>query len=346
MKLCINCYTLNADDAVFCSECGMSLIEAPTGEEALKLGKAYQAAHPQEVRKPQPERPDFHWNQIPWDQIQWDKVPWAIMLLLGNLLFCLIVDLIVSALPRPAEDTGQSAVPSPGVDIRMILIFGTALALVAICIWLAAMDFGARLTDRWVRRGRRRVPPAETRRLGAHMADIDLPGIDLSRTNLEWADFEGANLEGAVLVEADLTGSKMAEVDLEGAVLSRARLLEANLRSANLCRANLAGADLSRANLHRAGLQDANLEGANLRGAILYAADLNRANLRQANLEQCDLKYAKLEGAKLEGASLRGADVDDTTVMPEGWKDIVGSKPADEPDQQGYWQTVPPAGGQ
>lgn len=37
MKLCINCYTENADDAVFCSECGMSLMGAPTGEEATRL---------------------------------------------------------------------------------------------------------------------------------------------------------------------------------------------------------------------------------------------------------------------------------------------------------------------
>jgi hypothetical protein len=37
MRLCINCQTENPDDAVFCSDCGMSLMAAPTGEEALKL---------------------------------------------------------------------------------------------------------------------------------------------------------------------------------------------------------------------------------------------------------------------------------------------------------------------
>ncbi|HEM62588.1 MAG TPA: zinc ribbon domain-containing protein, partial [Chloroflexi bacterium] len=38
-KLCINCDTLNDPDAVFCSKCGMSLMGAPTPEEARHLAK-------------------------------------------------------------------------------------------------------------------------------------------------------------------------------------------------------------------------------------------------------------------------------------------------------------------
>jgi hypothetical protein len=37
MKLCISCDTENPADAVICSECGMTLRRAPTGEDALKL---------------------------------------------------------------------------------------------------------------------------------------------------------------------------------------------------------------------------------------------------------------------------------------------------------------------
>jgi hypothetical protein len=37
MKVCINCDTVNDLDAVFCSQCGMSLMGAPTGEEAVRL---------------------------------------------------------------------------------------------------------------------------------------------------------------------------------------------------------------------------------------------------------------------------------------------------------------------
>jgi len=39
MKLCINCYTENPDDVVYCSQCGMSLMGAPTPEEARKLAE-------------------------------------------------------------------------------------------------------------------------------------------------------------------------------------------------------------------------------------------------------------------------------------------------------------------
>ena len=43
MKLCINCYTENPDDAVMCSECGMSLRRVPEGEEATRLKEEMEA---------------------------------------------------------------------------------------------------------------------------------------------------------------------------------------------------------------------------------------------------------------------------------------------------------------
>jgi hypothetical protein len=55
MKLCINCYTENPDDVVFCSGCGMSLMGAPTGEEAMKLKeKATKPEEPPIGPEPQP----------------------------------------------------------------------------------------------------------------------------------------------------------------------------------------------------------------------------------------------------------------------------------------------------
>jgi predicted transcriptional regulator len=48
MKVCINCHTENPVDEVLCSECGMSLRRAATGEEAvrLKTGKRTQPEQP------------------------------------------------------------------------------------------------------------------------------------------------------------------------------------------------------------------------------------------------------------------------------------------------------------
>jgi hypothetical protein len=55
MKVCTNCYTENAPDEVFCSNCGMSLRAAPTGEEALKLlEKATKLEEDKQRRREQP----------------------------------------------------------------------------------------------------------------------------------------------------------------------------------------------------------------------------------------------------------------------------------------------------
>lgn len=43
MRLCLNCHTENPLDAVSCSECGMSLARAPTGDEAENLLQARRA---------------------------------------------------------------------------------------------------------------------------------------------------------------------------------------------------------------------------------------------------------------------------------------------------------------
>lgn len=58
MKPCINCYTLNPDDVVFCSKCGMSLMGAPTGEEAIEeaMRRAEEAAALEEKRREERQR--------------------------------------------------------------------------------------------------------------------------------------------------------------------------------------------------------------------------------------------------------------------------------------------------
>jgi fluoroquinolone resistance protein len=65
----------------------------------------------------------------------------------------------------------------------------------------------------------------------AEMADIRLPGCDLSHCNLREADLSGADLEGADLRESDLFGTllsaaKLAGADLRGAEVSGLNLLD------------------------------------------------------------------------------------------------------------------------
>jgi uncharacterized RDD family membrane protein YckC len=47
IKLCMNCHTENALDAVFCSTCGMSLTRAPTAEEGMNRKEA-ESEHPEQ----------------------------------------------------------------------------------------------------------------------------------------------------------------------------------------------------------------------------------------------------------------------------------------------------------
>jgi hypothetical protein len=148
----------------------------------------------------------------------------------------------------------------------------------------------------------------------SNLSSADLTRVELSKADLRRANLTEGNLEGARLVKATLVAA-----NLRNANLSLANLERSDLSNANLYGANLQGACLKRATLDQADMQFANLRDSNLRGAILW----------RANLHQADLRGADLQGANLMEAKLAGATLDGSTVMPEGWEDVVASKPQD-----------------
>jgi ribosomal protein L40E len=131
----------------------------------------------------------------------------------------------------------------------------------------------------------------------------------------------GESLRSVNLSRCDLTGTKLTNADLRGANLMSADLSAANLEGANLSRAKLDGA-----NLQGAILRDATLDGAHLRRANLRDAKLQRAILWGANLYKADLRGANLQEANLLRAFLELARLDDSTVMPEGWRSSAGEE--------------------
>ncbi len=304
MKVCINCHTENPLDEVFCSECGMSLTRAPTGEEALKARKAFEAESPS--RRRSRARPE----QLP-------LVRWVLQhaRLLVMLVGCGIISLWSVAVSRFEEWVPSSPSEACLATVFVFLLFPLVIVAITLPVlalaWRAAQGLGAGFAEMWADRMSREEEMREGRRLGADMIRCHLAGIELSKADLEGANAAGANLEGAILPEASLVG--------------------ASLREANLSRANLERSDLSNANLFGANLEAANLEGANLRSADLYRANLRGAVLKGADFEEADLQYGNLEGANVEGAHLAGANLNDNTVMPEGWEEIVASRPEDEP---------------
>ena len=114
--------------------------------------------------------------------------------------------------------------------------------------------------------------------------DLELDGVNLTRTNLSNADLSSVYLTGANLSGANLSGANLSGANLSGA----------NLSGASLTGANLSGADLSRTTLNNANLTDAMLNNADLSGANLSSADLSGATLTNANVTDATLNNAIL----------------------------------------------------
>lgn len=144
--------------------------------------------------------------------------------------------------------------------------------------------------------------PAQPWRLD--LAGLDLRGVHLSESLLDYVDFTGCHLEDARLQGAHLNRAMLFRAHLERANLTGARLEEAKLTSAYLQKADLVATDLRGAHLEAADLTGAQLQEADLTGAHLGGADLSGANL-----EDADLTAAQLEGV------VHSAD----TVWPQGF---------------------------
>jgi len=168
----------------------------------------------------------------------------------------------------------------------------------------------------------------------ANLANANLVGICLERTdlasaNLVGADLQGTTMSGANPTHADLTGANLSLAVLDSAVLRMASMAGANLTEANLLNAdargailpnadlrgvNFTGANLSSATLFQVNLSGALLLDANLSGALLSGADLSGANLTNTLLSSAYLADAR----GLTSEQIDAARVDDSTQLPEG----------------------------
>jgi len=140
--------------------------------------------------------------------------------------------------------------------------------------------------------------------------EMNLFGIDLSRSNLTNIDLSFAKLGGGNFTQAVIRKAILEKTNLANAVLYKAILEEARLVNAVLCRAILEEANLINAELSGAILWQAVMRKADLRGA-----NLEKADLRGADLEEADLRGANLTDADLTGANLNKAKMDDKTIL-------------------------------
>ena len=96
---------------------------------------------------------------------------------------------------------------------------------------------------------------------------VDLQGVNLHKTHLNFIQLRKADLSGAILGESFLFNINLVEAKLCGSNLIEADLTDADLRSANLIGADLRKADLS----------NTNLSGAILIGAKVTTEQLDKA---------------------------------------------------------------------
>jgi uncharacterized protein YjbI with pentapeptide repeats len=99
----------------------------------------------------------------------------------------------------------------------------------------------------------------------------------------------------------------LADAQLDGLRLIRTNLRRAFMHSAQLRRTNLEDARLEYATLIAANLTRAKLKDANLRHAVLWEAEMDSVELKEARLAGADLRGASLRHAELQGADFTGA---------------------------------------
>ena len=109
-----------------------------------------------------------------------------------------------------------------------------------------------------------------------------------------------------------------------------ADLEETGLQGANLQKANLQKANLQKARIIDANLQEARMREVDLRGAFLHKTNLQKTQMMTADLRGAhlcldleDLSPEESQNANLQGAILVGAKINQDTIMPNDWKNIV-----------------------
>jgi len=169
------------------------------------------------------------------------------------------------------------------------------------------------------RRGQRAAPEL----FACDLAGRNLPGVDLSRANLEKSDLSETNLTGAVLARANFDGADLTEANLSDVVAIRSRWRGAWLGEAVIEGGDFTGADMVEAVLDKSNATQATFRNARLKRAEARSASLGGVDLTEANMEGADFSASDMRGAVLRDGRLAGAKFARTTLAEA---DMVGVK--------------------
>lgn len=170
------------------------------------------------------------------------------------------------------------------------------------------------------------------------LLNLNLEGINLTRSNLRGCKLENVNLKNANLSQADLNGSEMTKVNLDKAKLfqtdiSECKWIEVSLLSGKLIQSNLSFSFFEICNFGQADLSQSMTQ----EGAFL-SSDFKQVNIEMSFLCMCGFQTVNFESATFDKLSLsenhffncnfrnaRGAELSDLTgntlqevVLPNG----------------------------
>ena len=149
---------------------------------------------------------------------------------------------------------------------------------------------------------------------GANGENIEIPGIDFSKTNLRNVKLKGANLSGANLEKTNLSN--------------------ANLEGANLSNTNLEGANLSNTNLTKTIFNGAKLDGTDFTGTLLDTQTPENSVLDESQI-------SVIEADPNDEGTIGEFSIDDSFDMP-----IVPQTPSglmdsvDHDDEHELWNRM------
>jgi uncharacterized protein YjbI with pentapeptide repeats len=169
----------------------------------------------------------------------------------------------------------------------------------------------------------------------ANFAQVQMPEVDFSGSDLRSSDFELAHLSGAVLSFANLTSANLKGVDLSGSKMQSVVLVSSSIQGSTFLNANLFDANFQGSEIVSSSFEGANLKGANfsyLPGRIDEYTLLKNTSFRNSNIiggtfdrakfTNLDFRGANLSNVKLNCDQVAEITIDKATViaLPTGCK--------------------------
>ena len=166
----------------------------------------------------------------------------------------------------------------------------------------------------------------------------ELPGINLSRTNLLGTDlfdldltnalvsdssYGFSNLKGAALKNADMHNAMIycayvSEAKFDGTNFTNSLILDTDFENGYLPKAVFAGVMMPGAKFSNANLQRADFTGAYLKYGNFRGADLRGTTLVDVDLSSSDISGSKVYGASVWNVNLNGAIQKDIIITKDG----------------------------